>query len=245
MDDFSAQVVAAAAQLRDSAGNLTFGLPVAYTYNPLDYAWEPHVMYLEKYANGPKKNLFLGMNPGPFGMAQTGVPFGEVDAVKNWLHIETPVSQPAKTHPKRPVEGFACTRSEVSGRRLWGLFKEEFGTAECFFRENFVVNYCPLVWMGETGSNITPDKLPIDRQNEVDDICMDHLVRLMAIFKPELLIGVGGYAVKRLEAAARRLPEMQFKIGTILHPSPASPIANKHWPERPIEQLKELGVIRP
>lgn len=243
MSDISKQVIAAAAELRDAIGRLVFGDPVAFTYNPLEYAWEPHVMYLEKYAKSPKKNLFLGMNPGPFGMAQTGVPFGEVDAVKNWLGIEAPVSSPPATHPKRPVQGFACPKSEVSGRRLWGLFKEEFGTAEEFFKENFVVNYCPLIWMSQSGANITPDKLPKAQQDEIDRICTTHLVRLIAILEPERLIGVGAYAKKRLESAAGMFPEKQFTCGTILHPSPASPIANKHWPEKPIEQLKELGVL--
>ncbi len=243
MRDLSEQVIAAAVRLRDDISLLQFEAPVAYTYNPLVYAWEPHAMYLKRYAASPKKNIFLGMNPGPFGMAQTGVPFGEIDAVKNWLHIEAPVSKPEHTHPKRPVDGFACTRSEVSGRRLWGLFKEEFGAAENFFRDNFVVNYCPLVWMSESGANITPDKLPAAQQREIDRICTEHLVKLLEILTPECLVGVGAYAAKRLEDAAGHLPTRRFRTGTILHPSPASPVANKFWPQRPIEQLKELGVL--
>ena len=35
-----------------------------------------------------KRVVFLGMNPGPFGMAQVGVPFGEVAAVRDWLRID-------------------------------------------------------------------------------------------------------------------------------------------------------------
>ena len=42
-------------------------------YNPLDYAIKPHTYFVEKYANeAPKDILFLGMNPGPWGMGQTG-----------------------------------------------------------------------------------------------------------------------------------------------------------------------------
>lgn len=243
MNRISEQVTAAAAQLRDRAGSLEFAPPVALTYNPLEYAWEPHVMYIERYAATTKKNLILGMNPGPFGMAQTGVPFGEVDAVKNWLGIEAPVGSPPRMHPKRPVEGFACPRSEVSGRRLWGLFKEAFGTPEAFFADNFVVNYCPLIWMSESGANITPDKLPASKRDEVDRVCTDHLLRLIEILQPERLIGVGGFAAKRLELAAARLSGPSPLIGCILHPSPASPVANREWPAKPIAQLKDLGVI--
>ena len=46
---------------------------VQYVYNPLDYASETHSDFVLKYGNGLKKILFLGMNPGPFGMAQNGV----------------------------------------------------------------------------------------------------------------------------------------------------------------------------
>ena len=146
MNDTAAAILKATAALRDGTEKLRFEAPVHVTYNPLTYAWGPHEQYVRTYGNGEKSHLFLGMNPGPFGMAQTGVPFGEVDAVVNWLHIRGEVGRPEHTHPKRPVEGFGCPRSEVSGRRLWGLFAEAFGTAENFFRHNYVANYCPLIW---------------------------------------------------------------------------------------------------
>ena len=154
MNDTAAAILKATAALRDGTERLQFGDPVHFTYNPLTYAWAPHEQYVRAYGNGEKSHFFLGMNPGPFGMAQTGVPFGEVDAVVNWLHIRGEVGRPEHTHPKRPVEGFGCPRSEVSGRRLWGLFAEAFGTAKNFFRHNYVANYCPLIWMGATGANI-------------------------------------------------------------------------------------------
>jgi len=100
------------------------------------------------------------MNPGPFGMAQIGVPFGEIASARDWLGLEGPVGQPRTVNPKRPVEGFACARSEVSGQRLWGLFRARFGAPEAFFAEHFVANYCPLVFF-EGGRNLTPDKLPM------------------------------------------------------------------------------------
>lgn len=236
-------ILNATALLRDETDRLPFGDPVHFTYNPLTYAWAPHEQYVRQYGSNEKKHLFLGMNPGPFGMAQTGVPFGEVDAVVNWLHISGPVGQPAHMHPKRPVEGFECPRSEVSGRRLWGLFAEAFGTAEHFFSHNYVANYCPLIWMGKTGANITPDKLPVEQRNAVDAVCMKHLVSLITTLKPHTLVGVGAYATQKLAAAADMLPGQAFAIGTLLHPSPASPIANKHWPERPMQQLRELGIL--
>lgn len=243
MNDVANEMIAAARVLKDAVNLLSFGDPVAYVYNPLDYAWDPHEMYLRMYAATKKKTLFLGMNPGPFGMAQTGVPFGEIESVTNWLHVSGKVSAPEKMHPKRPVEGFSCPRSEVSGRRLWGLFQDVYGSADEFFRTAFVANYCPLIWMSASGSNITPDKLDAKARAQVDAACLDHLVRVIRILEPEYLVGVGAYAAKKLAEASEMIPEGRFKMGTILHPSPASPVANKNWPARPREQLLEMGLI--
>ena len=92
---------------------------MAHVYNPLDYAWTPYEAYVRRFCATSKRVVFLGMNPGPFGMVQTGIPFGEVAAVRDWLQIEGPVVKPAREHSQRLVLGFACTRSVASGRRLW------------------------------------------------------------------------------------------------------------------------------
>jgi len=153
------RLIDATQRLADDVDRLTFAAPVSNVYNPLRYAWLAHRQYLE-WANADIDVLFLGMNPGPWGMAQTGVPFGEIDAVRSWIGIETEIQKPPDEHPKRPVEGFRCRRSEVSGRRLWGLFQARFDDAKQFFARHFVANYCPLVFMESSGRNRTPDKLP-------------------------------------------------------------------------------------
>ena len=237
---FASQVIAAAQELSAAMEQLRFSAPVAYTYNPLTYAWAGHETYIRRFATGPKQVLYLGMNPGPFGMAQTGVPFGEIPAVTLWMGITAPIAQPPASHPKRPIQGFNCPRSEVSGRRLWGLFEELYGTAEAFFAHSYVANYCPLIWMSESGANITPTQLPKEQMQQIDAACQRHLVRLIDTLQPRYLIGVGGYALKQLQIAAKTLPNRSFTLGTILHPSPASPAANKHWPTLPMQQLKEL-----
>lgn len=237
------QLLQASAFLADEMDSLSFSFPVAYTYNPLKYAWAPYEQYVRRYGDSKKRTFFLGMNPGPFGMAQTGVPFGEVDAVKNWLGIEAAVGKPSLMHPKRPVDGFACKRSEVSGRRLWGLFRDVYGTPETFFKDHFVVNFCPLVWMSESGANVTPDKLSADIQECIDALCLSHLESMIRIMEPEILVGVGAYATNKLKDASSVMPDRTFTIGTLLHPSPASPVANKFWPQRPMEQLRDLGIL--
>lgn len=237
MNELIASTRRLAAELRD----LPFAAPVARVYHPLDYAWRPHQRYLEKFGGGPKRVVFLGMNPGPFGMVQTGVPFGEVAAVRDWMGISEPVGKPAAEHPKRPVDGFQCPRSEVSGRRLWGLFAERFGSAGAFFENHFVLNYCPLVWMSASGANLTPDKLPAGEMAPVEQACLKHLTELIVLLEPAFLIGVGAFAEQRLQRAAAACGSTA-RLGRILHPSPASPAANRGWAQAASRQLAELGV---
>lgn len=233
-------LVAAADDLRKKLGGLTFPPPVDCVYNPLEYAWDRHCDYLTRFGSHQKKVLFLGMNPGPYGMAQTGVPFGEIPHVRDWMGISGPVDKPDPEHKKRPVTGFDCERSEVSGRRLWGLFAELFESADHFFETNFVANFCPLVWMKDTGANLTPDKLPRDCMEPVEKACQEHLVHIIEILQPEKLIGVGAFAEKQLAGVKSE----HHKLGKILHPSPASPAANRDFSGTAKRQLTELGVFR-
>lgn len=231
------QLVAAAQKLSTRVGRMRFAPPVAHVYNPLDYARAAHEEYLRRFGGGRKRVVFLGMNPGPFGMAQIGIPFGEIAAARDWLGIRTPVGRPDQEHPKRPVLGFDCPRSEVSGRRFWGLCAERFGTPEKFFAEHFVVNYCPLAFLSSTGSNLTPDKLPAAEQQELFAVCDAHLRRVLEILEPEWLIGVGAFALARGAAVGGGV-----KLGKILHPSPASPAANRGWAAAATKQLVALGI---
>jgi single-strand selective monofunctional uracil DNA glycosylase len=218
---------------------LRFAAPVAHVYNPLDYAWRGHAAYLDAFAAGPKRVVFLGMNPGPFGMAQTGVPFGDVEMVRGFLGIEARVGRPADPHPKRPVDGFACARSEVSGTRLWGAIRDQFGTPARFFRHHFVANYCPLAFLEASGRNRTPDKLPAREREPLFAACDRHLRRLVALLEPEVVVGIGAFAEQR---ARDVLAGTDVRVARVLHPSPASPLANRDWPGAVRRQLAELGL---
>ncbi len=233
------RLIAAARHLAEAVDALHFAAPTTHVYNPLRYAWAAHEGYLRRYGNGPKRVVFMGMNPGPFGMAQTGVPFGEVAHVRDWLGIDAAVARPANEHPKRPVTGFACDRSEVSGQRLWGTFKARFGTADAFFAEHFVVNYCPLVFMEASGKNRTPDKMSAAETAPLYAACDQHLRADVASLQPQWLIGVGAFAEGR---ARQALAGQDIQFGRILHPSPASPAANRGWAEQATRQLVALGI---
>jgi len=231
-----------AKELRHQVSTLRFGPPVTHVYSPLHYAWAPHAEYLRRFGQSPKQVLLLGMNPGPFGMAQCGVPFGEIAAVRGWLGIEAPIGRPPQEHPKRPIQGFDCPRSEVSGARLWGWAGEHFDTPEEFFARFFIANYCPLVFMAETGRNITPDKLPKAEREPLFAACDEALRQTVQALGPMWLVGIGAFAEKRARIA---LDDADLRCGRILHPSPASPAANRDWAGQVTGQLRDMGIEVP
>jgi single-strand selective monofunctional uracil DNA glycosylase len=226
-------------QLADRCDALSFTAPVAHVYNPLRYARRAHESYLKRYGTGTKEAVFLGMNPGPWGMAQTGVPFGEVHHVRDYLGIDEPVKKPPQEHPKRPIQGFDCQRSEVSGRRLWSWAKERYPSADEFFERFFVINYCPLAFLEDSGRNRTPDKLPAKEREPLVAACDDALRKCIATLKPRIVVGIGVYAEK---AAKRALADTELDFGVVLHPSPASPKANRGWAPQATADLERCGI---
>lgn len=239
--DQAGKLVDATNRLRDRVQRLGFSSPVAYAYNPLVYAATPAEAYLRTWGASKKRVLFLGMNPGPWGMAQTGVPFGEIRLVRDWVGISGAVGKPGHEHPKRPVLGFDCARSEVSGRRLWGYFSERFDTAQAFFEDHFVANYCPLMFLEESGRNVTPDKLCVGEREPLLDACDTYLRETVSILEPQWVVGIGAFAEGRAREA---LADVEVRIARVLHPSPASPAANRGWAEAAEKQLRALGVWR-
>lgn len=218
---------------------LRFSAPVAHVYNPLEYARAPLLQYFERYARGPREILFLGMNPGPFGMVQTGIPFGEINLVRDYLGIDAPILAPQFQHPRRPVLGWDCPRSEVSGRRLWSWVKRHHSCAMDFFERHFVANYCPLAFMELGGKNITPDKMKPAEVLELFAACDDALRELVLRLKTRRVIGVGQFARKRADAA---LSGLEVLVDVIPHPSPANPAANRGWDEAVDAALAQLDL---
>lgn len=235
-------LVQASRRLARGCRALSFGPPVRHVYHSLLYARAPHEAYLRKYATARKSVIFLGMNPGPWGMAQTGVPFGEIAIVRDWLLVSGAVSEPPGTHRRVPVEGFSCSRSEVSGRRLWGLMRDRFGTPGSFFADHFVANYCPLLFLDAQGRNITPDKIPAAEREPLESLCDAHVVRIVEALEPKWMVGVGRFAERRLTAIASRCHWHGIRIASIPHPSPASPQANRNWAGDVVRVLYGLGI---
>ena len=233
------RLVPIARALSKQLDRMTFAPPVAYVYNPLQYAWSAHEAYLERYGRGEREVLLLGMNPGPFGMAQCGVPFGDVSMVREFLGIEAEVGRPKYEHPKRPIQGFDCARSEVSGTRFWGFARERFDTPVRFFERFFVANYCPIAFLEASGRNLTPDKLRASERLPLLELCDEALRATVEVLRPRIVVGVGAFA---RDAAKRALAGKAIEVGCVLHPSPASPRANRGWAEQAAADLIAAGV---
>ncbi|XP_035008794.2 single-strand-selective monofunctional uracil-DNA glycosylase 1 [Hippoglossus stenolepis] len=229
-------------ELNTHLRRLTFSEPVRYIYNPLEYAWDTHRCYVEKFCQPGQTVLFLGMNPGPFGMAQTGVPFGEVKTVVEWLKIEGEVGRPHDEHPKRRITGLACTQREVSGARFWGLFRKLCGEPGLFFRHCFVHNLCPLIFISASGKNLTPPELPAAEREALLALCDIALCQVVEALGVSMVIGIGRVAEQRARRALSAAG-VNVRVEGIMHPSPRNPLANKGWEDVAKAKLAELGVL--
>lgn len=235
------RVLEAADRLCVGLNELDLSSVTPWIYNPLEYARGSYEQYIRRFADHRVDTFFLGMNPGPWGMTQTGIPFGEVSIVRDWLGVPVVIDPPARQHPARPIQGLNCRRSEISGQRLWGLFRDRFGQPAAFFAEHFVGNFCPLVFMDEGGRNLTPDKFPRPVRSQIETVCDEHLREVLAAMECRTVVGIGGYAAKAAHRAVGHLATPP-RITQILHPSPASPAANRDWAGRATQALVESGV---
>ncbi|XP_053825329.1 single-strand selective monofunctional uracil DNA glycosylase [Vidua macroura] len=219
------------------------GPPVALVYAPLEYAWEPHRRFVRRFLRAPTAVLFLGMNPGPFGMAQTGVPFGEAWHVREWLRVSGAVRRPPREHPKRPVLGLRCPRAEVSGARFWGLVRSLCPDPRAFFRHCFVHNLCPLLFLAASGRNVPPPELRAAERERLLAPCAAALAATVEALGVRLVVALGRVAELRARRALRAAG-LAVPVAWIPHPSPRNPRANRGWESEVRARLAELGVLR-
>ena len=224
-------LIEAASRLRDDVDpigdKLVIEGSVDCVYNPLMYAWDIHKAFIELGGDKGADTLLLGMNPGPHGMGQMGIPFSATKVVRELLGIRNlEVKKPRNPHPKREVTGLDWHKEEISGTRLWNLLEEHYGTVENIFSNVFILNHCPLMlFKGERATNITPDKISGRNAKELIERCDQHLRELVDIMNIKKVIGVGKYAEKRANIA---LKGTNVEITSCWHPSPASPLANRN-----------------
>ena len=224
-------LIHSAASLRDDVGPIGRRLvsegSVDVCYNPLNYAWDAHEAYLRRMGGGGARTVILGMNPGPHGMGQMGIPFAATSVVRDLLGITgIPVNQPEVVDPRRPVVGLEYPREEVSGTRLWGLLAEYYGDAGAIASSVFLVNHCPLMlFSGPRAANITPDKVAGPTAQVLLERCDQHLCEVVSALNADRVIGVGKFAESRARSA---LVDEAVEVVGCWHPSPASPLANRN-----------------
>ncbi|QXL85387.1 uracil-DNA glycosylase family protein [Comamonas sp. NLF-1-9] len=205
----------------------------SHVYNPLVYAWDGHRQYLQRFGSASGRVLLVGMNPGPWGMAQTGVPFGSVGAVRDWFGMQPRLARSLPLqHPRYPLLGMDCHREEGSGKRLWGWAAQRVGKPEAFFSRFFVWNYCPLLFLGQ-GRNLIPSQLKQTEQRALEAPCNAALVQVVQRLQPQAVVAFGRYAQKQLQAALGDATVVHY----LLHPSPANPVANRSWAQHAEEVL--------
>ena len=225
------QLIRAAASLCDDVGPIGRRLvsegSVDVCYNPLNYAWDAHEAYLRKMGGCGARTVILGMNPGPHGMGQMGIPFAATSVVRDLLGITgIPVDQPEVVDSRRPVVGLEYPREEVSGTRLWGLLAEYYGDVGAIASSVFLVNHCPLMlFSGPRATNITPDKVAGPTAQVLLERCDQHLREVVSALNADRVIGVGKFAESRARSA---LVDAVVEVVGCWHPSPASPLANRN-----------------
>ena len=212
----------------------------SHVYNPLVYAWAGHQEYLRRYGEKRGRVLLLGMNPGPWGMAQTGVPFGDVVMVREWFGIETRLGKVLPVqHPKYPILGMACHRNEGSGSRVWRWAESRLGTPDAFFERFFVWNYCPLLFIKD-GRNLIPEHLQLQEREALMAVCDRALAAAVRALEPTAVVGIGRYAQQRATAVLGDGADVRY----LVHPSPANPLANRDWPALAEQALKPWLPLR-
>jgi single-strand selective monofunctional uracil DNA glycosylase len=241
MTDSSLKLVEIYQRLRNRLQGLVergdWGPHITGAYQPLEYAWRPFQDFLQLMQDGPKEVLFLGMNPGPHGMAQTGVPFGSVGIVREWFQITKEVSQPFNVHPALAIDGFSHKKQEVSGQRFWGLMRQRFETVQAFFKTQAVHSFCPLLFFAKSGANVTPERLPKEIRTPLLDPCIQALRELVELWKPQAVVALGAWAQTMAQASLKTTA----RLVKIPHPSPANP-NSRNWLTQVPQILEAEGL---
>ncbi|KAI8124664.1 hypothetical protein FF38_10666 [Lucilia cuprina] len=227
-------------QLNEKLRNITTPLEISYIYNPVEYAADLHQAYLKKYLKGGKKVLFIGLNPGPNGMGQTGIPFGNITTVRDKMGLNGTVNQPPNIHPKRPVNGLATTIEEPSGKRLWTKFQElSDGSLDIFFEQCFVYNFCPLLFYNSKGDYISPQKLKAPYNRQISNACLHTIEQILELIQPEVIVAIGRYAYDNLKAVKYCIEK---RLLYLRHPSPRA--CTKNWSKIADEFFKNENLLK-
>ena len=163
--------------------------------------------------------------------------------MKNFLKMEKgTVTKPSREHPKRPIWGLECPQREVSGSRFWSLVQSISGTPDAFFANCYVYNYCPLVFLGMSGKNITPPSLGSSAREPLLQACDKALVDIVNLMGIEKIVAVGRFVEERSKLVLKTANREDVEVIFIMHPSPINPKANAGWESIVKGQLEEAKI---
>jgi single-strand selective monofunctional uracil DNA glycosylase len=224
--------------------------------NPGRYGERWHARFRRAYPMSPRPLLVFGLNPGPYGMAQTGVPFTDLKRLESalpglWKDLVAsgePVTRPGLAPPSLARH---LTRTfESSSVRVYRFLERAYGRPELALREVVFVNPCPLLFIDpETGANRTPADLPralrarkaAELVHAFEELRRATVLEAVAELEPRgaILLGrdVAAAVGEALRAAlgARSVVEWE-------HPARAVP---ETWSRGLADELRKRGLLRP
>ncbi len=135
-------------------------------WNPGLYGETWHARFRRLYRPGQHPLVVFGLNPGPYGMAQTGIPFTDIRRLVSALpdlaaelrgrgeRVEPPGLAPPGLRP------YLSRSFESSAVRVYRFLKKGWGGAERGWTEVVVANPCTLLFIDPAeGKNRTPADL--------------------------------------------------------------------------------------
>ncbi len=75
------------------------------------------------------------------------------------------------------------------------------------------------------------------------EICERSICEIVQLLGVEIVVGVGKFAQERARVALKAAGMDWIRVETIMHPSPANPMANKGWDAIAEKQLEDMGVM--
>ncbi|XP_073844130.1 single-strand selective monofunctional uracil-DNA glycosylase-like [Musca autumnalis] len=192
-------------------------------YRPLDYAAQIYRNFLQKYLNGPKRILFVGMNPSRYGSLLTGIPFGDITTVRDRMQLDVSSLDSMEIG------------EEQSSQRFWNLIKSIFNDEQDFidrfFQNCFVHNVCPLVFINNNGHNVSfqslAERMTMETR-QIEVICRSYLELQVQLLQPEIIIAVGWYAFNMLRSLDY-YKNGRCIVEKIPHPSPKNFDSELDW----------------
>jgi len=211
-------------------------------WNPALYALDIYQEYLTKFPPEPGAILALGLNPGPYGMAQTGIPFTDCRTASGALGMEMTI--PGKA-PDDLISRLKKANGKWRGtyeRSSLGMYRFlilAWGDIKTAYRNWFVGNPCPLLFLDPERWNVTPADPRLRRMKEVGELRQRAVIGFSEILNPRGIVCFGKDVAKAVgEVAIRQVgPD---RVVFYEHPARAVP---EKWAAGLLQELTQRQLL--